>query len=221
MIRAANRYFDYNKPWELAKQGNHAKLANVLHRSLEAVRIAATLTWPIMPQKSEIVFKMLGFASGYQPSIDLAGRQDVLQAGTKLNPLDNIFPRLQAPKEEKVETAKPADTELPEGIVTIDDFFKTKLVVAEVIACENVPETSKLLKLQIVIGEDKRQIVAGVAEYYKPEEMVGKKIVVVANLKPTKIRGIDSNGMLLAAKKGKELKLVTVDGDIPSGATVG
>ncbi len=221
LIRAANRYFDYNKPWELAKQGNHAKLANVLHRSLEAVRIAATLTWPIMPQKSEIVFKMLGFASGYQPSIDLAGRQDVLQAGTKLNPLDNIFPRLQAPKEEKVETAKPADTELPEGIVTIDDFFKTKLVVAEVIACENVPETSKLLKLQIVIGEDKRQIVAGVAEYYKPEEMVGKKIVVVANLKPTKIRGIDSNGMLLAAKKGKELKLVTVDGDIPSGATVG
>lgn len=221
LIRAANRYFDYNKPWELAKQGNQAKLANVLHRSLEAVRIAATLTWPIMPQKSEIVFNMLGFAPGYQPSIDLAGRQDVLKAGTKLNPLDNIFPRLQAPKEEKVETAKPADTELPEGIVTIDDFFKTKLVVAEVIACENVPETSKLLKLQIAIGEEKRQIVAGVAEYYKPEEMVGKKIVVVANLKPTKIRGIDSNGMLLAAKKGKELKLVTVDGDIPSGATVG
>ncbi len=221
LIRAANRYFDYNKPWELAKQGNHAKLANVLHRSLEAVRIAATLTWPIMPQKSEVVFNMLGVAPGYQPSIDLAGRQDVLKAGTVLNPLDNIFPRLQAPKEEKVETAKPADTELPEGIVTIDDFFKTKLVVAEVVACENVPETSKLLKLQIAIGEDKRQIVAGVAEYYKPEEMVGKKIVVVANLKPTKIRGIDSNGMLLAAKKGKELKLVTVDGDIPSGATVG
>ena len=221
LIRAANRYFDYNKPWELAKQGNTAKLANVLHRSLEAIRIAATLTWPIMPQKSEVVFKMLGFASDYQPSIDLAGRQDILKAGTALNPLDNIFPRLQAPKEEKVETAKPADTELPEGIVTIDDFFKTKLVVAEVIACENVPETSKLLKLQIAIGEDKRQIVAGVAEYYKPEEMVGKKIVVVANLKPTKIRGIDSNGMLLAAKKGKELKLVTVDGNIPSGATVG
>lgn len=221
LIRAANRYFDYNKPWELAKQGNTAKLAGVLHRSLEAVRIAATLTWPIMPQKSEIVFNMLGFAPGYQPSIDAAGRQDVLKAGTQLNPLDNIFPRLQAPKEDKVETAKPADTALPEGIVTIDDFFKTKLVVAEVVACENVPETTKLLKLQIAIGEERRQIVAGVAEFYKPEEMVGKKIVVVANLKPTKIRGIESNGMLLAAKKGKELKLVTVDGDIPSGATVG
>ncbi len=221
LIRAANRYFDYSKPWELAKQGDKTKLAAVLHRSLEAIRIAATLTWPIMPEKSEIVFSMLGLEGNYQPTIADAAKTNLLPAGTKLRPLDNIFPRLQAPKEEKVETTKTADTELPEGVVTIDDFFKTKLVVAEVIACENVPETTKLLKLQIAIGEEKRQIVAGVAEFYKPEEMVGKKIVVVANLKPAKVRGIESNGMLLAAKKGKELKLVTVDGEIASGATVG
>ena len=221
LIRAANRYFDYSKPWELAKQGDRTKLAAVLHRSLEAIRIAATLTWPIMPEKSEVVFSMLGLERSYQPTIADAGKTNLLPAGTKLRPLDNIFPRLQAPKEEKVETTKTADTELPEGVVTIDDFFKTKLVVAEVIACENVPETTKLLKLQIAIGEEKRQIVAGVAEFYKPEEMIGKKIVVVANLKPAKVRGIESNGMLLAAKKGKELKLVTVDGEIASGATVG
>ncbi|MGB5106068.1 MAG: methionine--tRNA ligase [Candidatus Zixiibacteriota bacterium] len=221
LIRAANRYFDYSKPWELAKQGDKAKLAAVLHRSLEAVRIAATLTWPIMPEKSEIVFSMLGLDGGYQPKLVDAGKSKLLAAGTKLRPLDNIFPRLQARKEEKVEPTKPAVTELPEGVVTIDDFFKTKLVVAEVLACENVPETTKLLKLQIAIGEEKRQIVAGVAEFYKPEEMVGKKIVVVANLKPAKVRGIESNGMLLAAKIGKELKLVTVDGDIASGASVG
>ena len=221
LIRAANRYFDYSKPWELAKQGDKTKLAAVLHRSLEAIRIAATLTWPIMPEKSEIVFSMLGLEGSYQPTIADAGKTNLLPAGTKLRPLDNIFPRLQAPKEEKVETTKTADTDLPEGVVTIDDFFKTKLVVAEVIACENVPETTKLLKLQIAIGEEKRQIVAGVAEFYKPEEMIGKKIVVVANLKPAKVRGIESNGMLLAAKKGKELKLVTVDGEIASGATVG
>ncbi len=221
LIRAANRYFDYNKPWELAKQGNAGKLAAVLHRSLEAVRIAATLTWPIMPEKSHAVLQMLGFAADYQPVLADISKSDLLKAGTQLRPLDNIFPRLLTPKEEKVESTKPIESDLPEGIVTIDDFFKTKLVVAEVIACESVPETSKLLKLQIAIGDDRRQIVAGVAEFYKPEQMVGKKIVVVANLKPTKIRGIDSNGMLLAAKKGKELKLVTVDGDIPSGASVG
>ena len=221
LIRAANRYFDYSKPWELAKLGDKTKLAAVLHRSLEAIRLAATLTWPIMPEKSEVVFSMLGLEGSYQPTIADAGKTNLLPAGTKLRPLDNIFPRLQAPKEEKVETTKTADTELPEGVVTIDEFFKTKLVVAEVIACENVPETTKLLRLQIAIGEEKRQIVAGVAEFYKPEEMIGKKIVVVANLKPAKVRGIESNGMLLAAKKGKELKLVTVDGEIASGATVG
>lgn len=222
MIRATNRYFDYNKPWDLAKRGEKAKLATVLRFSLESVRIAASLSWPIMPEKSETILQMLGFAPDYRPTIADTADFELLKAGTQLRALDNIFPRLQIPKEEvKVEPAKPEIVESTEGVVTIDDFFKTKLVVAEVLACEPVPETSKLLKLQIAIGEDKRQIVAGVAEFYKPEQIIGKKIIVVANLKPTKIRGIDSNGMLLAAKKGKELKLVTVDGDIPSGATVG
>jgi len=221
LIRAANRYFDYSKPWELAKRGDKEKLAGVLHRSLEAVRIAATLTWPIMPNKSSQVLQMLGFDAAYQPSIADAGKPDLLKPGTTLRPLDNIFPRLQAPKEDRIETAKTPESGLPDGLISIDDFFKAKLVVAEVLACEAVPEATKLLKLQIAIGEEKRQIVAGVAEYYKPEEMVGKKIVVVANLKPAKIRGIESKGMLLAAKQGKSLKLVTVDGDIPSGATVG
>ncbi len=221
LIRAANRYFDYSKPWELAKNGNKERLATVLHRSLEAVRIAATLTWPIMPEKSGRVLEMLGYTSEYRPSIIDAAKTEMLVPGTQLHPLDNIFPRLAAPKEDKIEVPKPAPAGLPEGLITIDDFFKSKLVVAEVLACEAVPEATKLLKLQIAIGEERRQIVAGVAEFYKPEEMVGKKIVVVANLAPATIRGIESNGMLLAAKKGKELKLVTVDGDIPSGAKVG
>lgn len=221
LIRAANRYFDYSKPWELAKRGEKETLAGVLHRSLEAVRIAATLTWPIMPTKSSQVLQMLGFDESYQPSITDAANSDLLKPGTALRPLDNIFPRLKAPKEDKIETAKSPESGLPDGLISIDDFFKAKLVVAEVLACEAVPEANKLLKLQIAIGEERRQIVAGVAEYYKPEELVGKRIVVVANLKPAKIRGIESNGMLLAAKLGKALKLVTVDGDIPSGATVG
>jgi methionyl-tRNA synthetase len=96
-----------------------------------------------------------------------------------------------------------------------------KLRVAEVLACERVPDATKLLRLQISIGEEQpRQIVAGIAEFYTPEQLVGKKIIVVANLKPTKIRGIDSNGMLLAAKSGKQLAVLTVDRDLPPGATI-
>jgi methionyl-tRNA synthetase len=164
---------------------------------------------------------MLGYTSEYRPSISDAAKTEMLVPGTQLQPLENIFPRLVAPKEDKIEASKPAPPGLPEGLVTIDDFFKSRLVVAEVLACEAVPEATKLLKLQIAIGDEKRQIVAGIAEFYKPDAMIGKKIVVVSNLVPATIRGIESNGMLLAAKKGKELKLVTVDGDIPSGAKVG
>jgi methionyl-tRNA synthetase len=114
--------------------------------------------------------------------------------------------------------AATADSE--EGVITIDDFAKVDLKVAEVLACEAVPKADKLLKLQIAIGTENRQIVAGIAQYYQPEQLVGKKIVVVSNLKKAKLRGIESQGMLLAAKKDKELTLLTVSEDIPAGAEI-
>ena len=92
---------------------------------------------------------------------------------------------------------------------------------AEVIAAEPVPETTKLLKLQLKVGDEQRQIVSGIAQWYKPEDLIGKTIVIIANLKPATLRGVESNGMLLAAKAGKTLRLVTIDGDLPSGATIG
>ena len=107
------------------------------------------------------------------------------------------------------------------NLVTIDDFFKTQLKTAKVLEAEKVEGADKLLKLKIQVGEETRQLVAGIALYYKPEEIIGKNIVIVANLVPAKIRGIESQGMLLAAKIGKDLKLITTDGEIASGASVG
>ena len=108
-----------------------------------------------------------------------------------------------------------------EELIEIGDFAKVKLKTAKVLTAERVEGADKLLKLSIEVGAETRPLVAGVAQYYTPEEMVGKTIVIVANLKPAVIRGVESAGMLLAAKAGKQLKLVTVDGDIPSGASIG
>ena len=106
-------------------------------------------------------------------------------------------------------------------MVSIDEFFKTKLKTAKVLAAEKVEGADKLLKLQIEVGSETRQLVAGVAQFYTPQEITGKTIVIVSNLKPAKIRGIESQGMLLAAKNGSNLKLVTVDGEMPSGVDIG
>ena len=116
---------------------------------------------------------------------------------------------------------QPKKEEKPVNLISIDNFFKAELKTAKVLAAEAVPEADKLLKLQIDVGGVPRQIVAGIAKSYTPESLIGKTIVIVSNLQPAKIRGIESCGMLLAAKAGKELKLVTVDGEIASGASVG
>jgi methionyl-tRNA synthetase len=219
LIRGANRYFDYSKPWELAKNGRRDELASVLTHSIEAIRVVATLTWPIMPEKSEQVLTTFGLAAGYKPTIEALETRPITP-GTMLKSGENLFPRLQAPATQLVQadaTVKPSGLD---GVITIEDFGKVKLRVAQVESCEKVPNSDKLLKLQISLGEEKRQIVAGVAEYYAPEKLTGKKIIVVSNLKPTTIRGVESNGMLLAAKSGKNLTLLTVESDIPSGATI-
>ncbi len=129
-------------------------------------------------------------------------------------------PAKPAPKAEKKAEKKPAEQPVNVAVIGVEDFAKLQLKVAKVLEAERVENADKLLKLQVDCGE-KRQIVAGVAAYYKPEEIVGKLIVMVVNLKPAVIRGIESNGMLLAAKKKNELRLLTVDGDIVPGASIG
>lgn len=139
-----------------------------------------------------------------------------------------LFPRAEtapAVTEEDVgqkesDTRRGKQDEGPEGVVTYEDFARVKLRTAKIISAEKVAGTQKLMKLEVLMGEEKRQLVAGIAEHYSPEELVGKTVVVVANLKPARIRGIESRGMLLAASRGERLRLITVDGEIASGAEV-
>jgi methionyl-tRNA synthetase len=232
LVRAANRYFDKAAPWQLAKTGDTARLGTVLSSAAAAVNAAAVLLHPIMPGKTLKIRETLGFGAD-SAKMDLNGLPSSaeVRAGQKVSDIDALFKRIEtaapetaapspAPAPAQPSAAKTGEA-LPEGVISIDDFSKVKLRTAKVLEAENVKGADKLLRLMIDDGEGRRQIVAGVAQYYTPEQMLGRSIVIVANLKPAKIRGIESNGMLLAAKTAGVLKLVAVDGEIPSGASVG
>lgn len=241
VMRAANRYMEKTAPWTLAKNGETERLATVLYTAAESLRIASALLLPVMPEKMKELRMALGFRAEDAVKADyetLAASR--LTSGSAMVDIAPLFPRImvekedacnkkqpKAAKQEKVpapaaeKKAKEAE-EVPAGMISVDDFFKTELKTAEVLEAEKVENSDKLLRMQIKVGEEVRQIVSGIAQYYTPEEMVGKTIVIVANLKPAKIRGVVSNGMLLAAKDGDTLKLVTIDGgSFKSGIPVG
>lgn len=215
-VRSINRYVEQNKPWELAKQNKSEKLNQVLFTAANLLAHAAYLLQPIIPSKAQEIFTQLNctVTSHSREALDTFIK---LPAGIVIQKGESLFPRLEKPKLaiEGKEPAKPRT-----DYVTYDDFKKLQLRVAEVITAEKVEGADKLLKLQIKIGTENRHIVAGVAKYYAPEQMVGKKLIVIANLEPARIRGIESNGMLLAASNGDKMVLLTVDGDIESGAKI-
>jgi methionyl-tRNA synthetase len=224
-IREANKYVGVREPWKQAKAADPQPLADTLYLVLESLRVCSALLWPVMPSKMKALREQIGASAG-DPSLDGLRVFGGLKAGTPLAPSEGLFPRYQpvktetpapdvAPKEEKLNVVT-----LPE--IEIGDFGKVQLRVAKVLQAENVPGADKLLKLQLDVGGEARQIVAGIALHYKPEQVVGKNIVIVANLKPAVIRGVESRGMLLAASAGKRLTLVTTDdAGFPSGARVG
>ncbi|MCK5801394.1 MAG: methionine--tRNA ligase [Lentisphaeria bacterium] len=226
-VRAANRYFDKMKPWALAKAGDTEALGRVLYNAAETLRIVSGLLYPVMPTKMTELRRALGVPeSKLAPSLDALSSWGGLEAGAQIGELKTLFPRIdvkaKVPKDESKKKKKSEKT--PEGIVDlvgIEVFSAVKLKTANVLEAEVVEGASKLLKLQLQVGADRRQVVAGIAKFYTPAELVGRTVVIVANLKPAKIFGIESDGMLLAAKTGKELKLVTTDGQISSGAAVG
>lgn len=237
VVRAGNRYLEKTAPWTLAKNGDEGRLSSVLYYTAEILRNVSVMLYPVMPQKMVELRRVLGIPDEELDNCrisDLSNDKNVL-SGLQMTDIDALFLRIkteeEAPPVEKPaakpaadKSAKPAEVKaevLPEGIITIDEFFKTQLRTAKVLKAERIEGADKLLKLQIEIGSEVRQLVAGVAQYYTPEEITGKTIVVVANLKPAKIRGVESQGMLLAAKDGKDLKLITVDGPFVSGASVG
>ena len=230
-VRAGNRYVEQCAPWAMAKNNDTAHLNTVLYTVAANLRKLGVLLAPVMPGKMAELQRVLGGENEVLTIGDLVSGKLADPAGRTVLESEPLFPRIQIEEEKaaapcaKVEKKSKEKAALaPEAVelVTIDQFCKVKLKTAKVVAAEKLEGADKLLKLKIDIGEaEVRPLVAGVAKYYTPEEIMGKTIVVVSNLQPATIRGAESRGMLLAAKFGKELRLVTVDGDVPAGADIG
>ena len=230
-VRAGNRYVEQCAPWAMAKNNDTAHLNTVLYTVAANLRKLGVLLAPVMPGKMAELQRVLGGGEEILTIGDLAANRVADPAGRSVLESEPLFPRIQideekaaapAAKPEKKEKAKAAPAPEAAELVTIDQFCKVKLKTAKVVAAEKLEGADKLLKLRIDVGEaEARPLVAGVAKYYTPEEILVKTIVIVSNLQPATIRGAESRGMLLAAKAGKELRLVTVDGDIPAGADIG
>ncbi|MCE5315348.1 MAG: methionine--tRNA ligase [Armatimonadota bacterium] len=227
MIGAGNKFVNDMKPWELEKQGKTDELAGVLYSALEVARAAAIMISPFMPATSVEIARQLGIADEFASltwADTIAGNP--FKPGTKTQGPDPIFPRLDTKKKVEAVKLEPKPEETPlsektEETISYDYFSKLKIRIAEVISAERVEKADKLLKLQVSLGDEQRQIVAGIAQYYEPESLVGKKIVLLANLEPAKIRGIVSNGMLLAATgEDDRAVILTPESDVPAGSKV-
>lgn len=229
VVRAANRYLEKKQPWTLAKQTDKKPLHTVLYTAAETLRIVSGLLYPVMPGKMAELRAILGIKES-APDMGSLKQWGLLKPGSQLGEMQSLFPRIMPAAEksgaapvvaEKSAPVKPA-TEAPEGVTLVEyaDFQKIQLRTAKILEAEKVAGADKLLKLQIEVGDERRQLVAGIALHYDPAVLPGKTVVVVANLKPAVIRGVESNGMLLAASMGGELRLITVDGGMPSGAVV-
>jgi methionyl-tRNA synthetase len=216
-VRATNKYIEDNRPWDLHKGGQEERLNTILYNSAEALHLASKLLYPVMPQKSSEIRRQLGLK---EDRITLEGTKSwgELPSGIKVAPGEVLFPRAEVTKLEVTTDME----QKPEGvkIVSFEDFQKLDMRVAKVLSAEKVEGAAKLFKMQIDLGKEQRQIVAGIAEWYQPEDMPGRNIVVVTNMKPAKIRGVESTAMLLAALEGGQLALLTIDRDLPLGAKV-
>lgn len=237
LIGRANKYIDETAPWILAKDPAQAeRLQAVMYNLAEALRIIAILIAPFVPVTAPKIYEQLGL--GKPESFFMADAVwGKLATGTKVQKGEPLFPRIEITEAgetviaaTKKTAAKAIKAEAPKaeakkeaaaaGEITIDDFAKIDLRVATVIAAERVPKTDKLIKLQVKIGDEERTIVSGIAQHYEPENLIGKNVIVIANLKPAKLRGIESRGMVLAASDG-EGNLVLADAPgIASGSKV-
>ena len=227
-VRMLNRYFNDEAPWKLAKDPEqHGRLGTVLYNCVEGLRIVSVLMEPAMPGKARQVRIDLGLGDFICADIEEWGGA---QPGTKMPAeAEILFPKTetektkqqQAPKKKKQGPKKEPDVSKEKGEISIDDFFNVQLRVAQVTAAEKVEKADKLLKLTLDLGDETRTVVSGIAEWYQPEDLPGTKVVLVANLKPAKLRGIVSEGMILAADDGQgNLTLVSPARDIAIGAEV-
>lgn len=228
LISRTNKYIDETAPWVLGKdESKKARLATVLYNLLESLRVSSILLTPFIPDTCKKIQEQIG-ASEEMVCYEKSGEYAVLPLETEVHKADSLFPRIDMKKElEELEAAQKAaqGTVLPkyEGVaelISIDDFGKVDLRVAEIKACEPIKKAKKLLKIQLDDGFDGgRQVVSGIAPWYKPEDLLGKKVVVVCNLKPAKLCGEESQGMIIAADCDENtVKVLFVDPSIPNGS---
>ena len=231
LARRANKYIDETMPWALAKdEANRGRLMTVMFCLTEAIRQIAVLLQPFMPDTAAKIFSQIGSSLTSLESLSAFGENDITAVGTaealfaridekkKLEEL-HAFAEAQVKAAGKKEAAEKKAEESAQ--ISIDDFAKVSLRVAKIKACEKVPKSDKLYKLLLDDGEGERQIVSGIAKWYAEEELVGKKVIVVANLKPARLRGVESNGMLLAADAADgSAKVLFVDDSVESGAAI-
>jgi len=238
LISRANKYVDETTPWVLAKdEDKKDRLNTVLYNLAESLRIVSVLIRPFMENTSNSIWRQLGMDHGQGTSWNDISEWGKLPTGLKVRKENPMFPRLDVKQElEKINAAndlfiekrygKAKNTENAnkekeeKNYITIDDVDKLDLRVAKVIEAKKHPDADKLLVLQLEVGEEKRQVVSGIAKHYNPEDLIGKNVILVYNLKPIKLRGVESHGMILAADKGKKLTLTTTMENIESGAKV-
>ena len=229
VVSRANKYIDETAPWVLAKdEANRARLAAVLYNLLETIRITSILLTPFMPSTTPKIFEQIGAAEAVQ-TLDSTEKFGALDKNVTVKKGEVLFPRIDIQKEIDELNAMLAPKKAPvvededldkANIIKIDDFANVKLRSGEITACEKVAKSKKLLKMQVDDGRGGRQIVSGIAAWYKPEDLIGKKIVFVANLAPAKLCGEESQGMILACDVGKDARVIFLDSDVPNGSVI-
>ena len=224
LISRTNKYIDETTPWALAKdEAKKDRLETVMYNLCEAIRISAELIAPVMTRTTPAILEQIGAEAKGWAGASIWGAQDsfTVKKGEVLFPRIDVEAELKAIEEESAKANAPK-IEKPEGKeeITIDDFFKAELRVAQVVECEKIKKAKKLLKLQLDLGYEKRQVVSGIALHYEPQDLIGKKVVVVANLKPVKLCGEDSYGMILCASNDNQLSIVSPSDDMELGSEV-
>ncbi len=234
VIGECNRYIDLTQPWVLGRtEEGMERLATVLYVLAESLRFVTLLISPVMPSTPEKIYEQLGIVDDALKTWDSLAKFGKLPAGLKVQKGAAIFPRIDIKvdlpllEEENAQAiaagkAQPEPEKEPDVLATIEDFQKIKLRTAKVLACEKVEKSDKLLKFRLKVGQEERTVLSGIAQHYKPEDLIGRTLVLLANLPPRKIRGVESQGMLLCAANEDDsvLKLLTVDEGMPDGADI-
>lgn len=232
LIRRTNKYIDETEPWVLGKEGNTDRLSTVMYNLIESLRIITILIRPFITETSDKIKVQIGLEDTKWENARIFG---LTKPGTKVKKTENLFPRLDINKEAKrlteenkklmderkkaKESAKVEEVK-EENLITIDDFDKVELKIGTIVEADLHPKADKLLVFQVKIGDETRQIVSGIKKWYSPSDLVGKDVVVCTNLKPVKLRGIESHGMLLAADKDDKLSLLTTISEVGNGALI-